>query len=145
MATNFTLQGAPELEKLLKQMPERLAKNVTTNGLRAGARVIAKGMKQRVPVRTGELRDSIVVSSAKKATKNRSNVVVGFKTPTSRRAHLTEFGTEKAPAQPFIRPTIDQDGSEAIAEIGKVMAKGVAREAAALAGGKKSFLTGKKI
>jgi HK97 gp10 family phage protein len=144
MATMKVL-GAAEVEKLLRQLPERLAKNVTINSLRAGGRVIAAGMKSRVPVRTGALRNSITVSSAKKATKGRSNVVVGFKKPVSRRAHLTEFGTEHSRAEPFIRPTIDQDGEEAIKVIGEALGKGVEREAAALAGGKKSFVTGRKI
>jgi HK97 gp10 family phage protein len=104
MAVTTGIRGAKELQKLLKALPQRVAKRVTVNGLRAGGRVIANGMKQRVPVRTGDLRDSIIVSSAAKATRGKSNVVVGFRTPTSRRAHLVEFGTEHSAAEPFMRP-----------------------------------------
>ena len=145
MANEMKLLGAKALEGLLKKLPDRLAKNVTVNGLRAGGRVLAKGMTQRAPKLTGELSESPVVSSAKKATRNQSQAVVGFLTPTSRRVHLTEFGTEHSPAQPFIRPTLDIDGPAAVAAITENMAKGVEREARALASGSKSFVTGKRI
>lgn len=126
--------GHKVIENLLKKLPEEVAKKVTVNGLKAGARVIAKGMRQRVPVKTGKLKNSITVSSAAKATKGKGLVVVGFKKPTSRRAHLTEFGTERSRAEPFIRPTLDEDGAAAIKQIGEAMGRGVEREARKLAG-----------
>ena len=127
------IRGLKELERLLNQLPEKVAKRVTVNGLKAGGRVLVKGMKARAPVRTGKLKISPVVSSASKVTKGRSNAAVGFRTPTSRRVHLTEFGTEHSAAKPFIRPTIDQDGAEAIRKIGEAMGRGVEREARKLA------------
>ena len=126
--------GHKLIEDLLKRLPEEVAKKVTVNGLKAGARVIAKGMKQRVPVKTGKLRESITVSSSNKSTRGKGLVVVGFKKPTSRRAHLTEFGTEHSRAEPFIRPTLDEDGAAAIKQIGEAMGRGVEREARKLAG-----------
>lgn len=128
------LRGFNELENLLRKLPDEIAKKVTVNSLKAGGRVLVKGMKERVPVNTGKLRDSITVSSAAKVTKGRSMAVVGFKKPTSRRVHLTEFGTEHSKAQPFIRPTIDADGTAAIAAIGKSMGAAIEREARRLAG-----------
>lgn len=123
------VRGFKELERLLNLLPERAAKNVTVNALKAGGRVLVKGMKARAPERTGKLKASPTVSSASKVTKGRSQAAVGFKKPTSRRVHLTEFGTEHSPAQPFIRPTIDQDGARAVKAIGESMGKGVVREA----------------
>lgn len=128
------LKGAKELEKLLNLLPDTVAKKVTVLALKAGGRVLVKGMKQRVPVRTGALRDSITVSSASKVTKNKSLAAVGFKKPVSRIAHLVEFGTEHSKAEPFIRPTIEQDGTTAIKAIGENMGKGIEREARKLAG-----------
>ena len=132
--TDVALHGFKELENLLRKLPEETAKKVTINGLKAGGRVLVKGMKERVPVKTGKLRDSITVTSSEKVTKDRSMAAVGFKKPTSRRAHLTEFGTEHSKAEPFIRPTLDIDGSAAIEAIGKNMGAGIAREARRLAG-----------
>lgn len=125
---NFVL-GAPQIETLLKQLPEKVAKRVTVNGLKAGGRVLVKGMKKRAPKRTGKLAASPTVSSASKVTKGKSHTAVGFLKPTSRRVHLTEFGTENSPAQPFIRPTLEQDGAEAIKAIGEAIGKGIVREA----------------
>src|SRR5687768_12932593 len=97
------IRGAAQLERLLIKLPDEVAKKVTVNGLKAGGRVLVKGMKARAPKRTGKLAASPTVSSAAKATKHRSHAVVGFRKPTSRRVHLTEFGTEDTPAKPFIR------------------------------------------
>lgn len=126
--------GHKEIERMLRQLPERTAKKVTVNALKAGGRVLVKGMKQRAPRRTGKLAASPTVSSASKATKQESHAVVGFLKPTSRRVHLTEFGTEHSPAQPFIRPTLDEDGAKAVKAIGENIGRGVEREARKLVG-----------
>jgi HK97 gp10 family phage protein len=125
--------GHRELESLLRKLPEKVAKRVTVNGLKAGGRVLVKGMKARAPRRTGQLADSPTVSSAAKVTQGRSQASVAFKKPVSRRVHLTEFGTEHSRAEPFIRPTLEQDGREAIKVIGENMGKGVEREARKMA------------
>lgn len=128
MTRNFVL-GAPEIELMLKSLPEKVAKRLMLNGLRVGARVVAKGMRQRAPKRTGKLAKSVTVSSAAKVTRGKAHVVVGFRKPTSRRAHLAEFGTEHSEAKPFIRPTLEEDGEQAIRQIGEIVARGLVREA----------------
>lgn len=130
---NF-VTGSKELERLLNQLPEKVAQNVTVNGLKAGGRILVKGMKARAPRRTGALAKTPVVSSSKKATRRESHAVVAFLKPVSRRVHLTEFGTEHSAAQPFIRPTLDQDGARAIKAIGESIGKGVERQARKMAG-----------
>lgn len=126
--------GARELESLLRKLPDAVAKKVTVLGLKAGGRVLAKGMKQRAPRgKTGKLAASPMVSSAAKVTQDRGQASVGFRKPTSRRVHLTEFGTEHSMAQPFIRPTIEQDGPAAIKAIGEFIGRGVEREARKMA------------
>ena len=129
------IRGAAEMERLLKLLPERVAERVTKNALRAGARVIRDEAKDRVPVDTGDLRDSVVVRSPTRGQRKRGAalVVVGFEKPVSRRAHLTEFGTQHQPAQPFLRPAVDEGGNKAIDAIGKNMGRGIDREAKKLA------------
>lgn len=126
--------GHIEIERMLNQLPEATAKKITVNALKAGGRVLVKGMKQRAPKKTGRLAASPTVSSAAKATKNQANAVVGFKKPVSRRVHLTEYGTERSRAEPFIRPTIEQDGPAAIKQIGELLGRGIEREARKLVG-----------
>ena len=128
------VHGFRELEALLKKLPDEIAKKVVVNGLKAGGRLLVKGMKARVPVKTGKLRDSIVVTTSRKSIKGKGHAVIAFKKPTSRRVHLTEFGTQHSKAEPFIRPTLDAEGQSAIAEIGKSLGSGVVKEAQRLYG-----------
>lgn len=134
MADFANIHGFAALESLLLKLPDTVAKKIAVNGLKAGGRILVKGMKQRAPRRTGKLAESPTVSSASKVTKGKSHAAVAFRKPTSRRVHLTEFGTQHSAAHPFIRPTLDQDGPQAIKAIGENMGKGVEREARKLAG-----------
>lgn len=169
--------GAAELEALLKQLPERVAKNVTTTGLRAGARIIAKAARDRVQanpsVDSGLLAKNITSRARKRSRKGSAVVSVGvrgvkqsvvrkgktkatFANP-SRYAHFVEFGTKprfqektgrytgQMRAEPFLRPALDEKAGEAIIKIGESMGRGVEREAAKLAAGKTSFVTGRRI
>ena len=145
---DFQLVGAEEIERLLRQMPEAVAQHVVEGALRGGAKIVAEDMKARAPVLDhpvkhrvpGKLRDSIMLSKAKRATRLLSSLVIGFKYPGNKYAHLVEFGTGERmkkdgassgamPAHPFIRPAIDEKGQATIAEIGRLAGQGVAREA----------------
>ena len=128
------VHGLKDIEKVLRQLPLKARQRVVMNGLRAGARLIAKDAKARVPVRTGALRDSITVATVRKSKRSaRRQVLIGFKKPVSRRAHLTEFGTKFQPAEPFMRPALDSQGPAAIVKMGKIWGRGIEREASLLA------------
>jgi len=132
--TDFTIRGAKEMDKLLRELGPRTANRVGDQALRAGAKVIVEEAKRLVSVKTGELRDAITVATEKSRTAGDERIVfIGFKPPVSRRAHLTEYGTSKTPAKPFIRPAMDTRASDALAAIGKVLARGITREANKLA------------
>lgn len=125
--------GAREVSKILKQLPEKTAQRVVENALRAGARIIRDEAKARVPVKTGRLQESIVVRTSKGRGRSKRRdvgvIFVGFEKPHSQRAHLTEYGTRHSRAFPFMRPALDSKGPEAVKRIGKLMGKGVEREA----------------
>lgn len=162
---SMKLIGAKEIEALLKQMPERIAKKVTVGALRAGAGVIARQARANVranpSIDSGLLARNITSRARKRSKKGAAVVSVGIarkaaqvvrkgrtkatKASPSRYAHLVEFGTEHSRAEPFLRPALDEKGSEAIARIGEAMGKGIAREARKLAQGKTSFVTGRRI
>jgi hypothetical protein len=55
-------------------------------------------------------------------------VLIGFKPPVSRRAHLTEYGTSKHGARPFMRPAMDAKAGEALTVMAETMASGILRE-----------------
>ena len=156
------IAGAAEMERLLKLLPEKVAERVTKNALRAGARVIRNEAKAR-SADDPELSGAVVVRSPtqRERRKGAALVVVGIEQPVSRRAHLREFGTGPhtirtkrkgvladketgavfgtevqhpgTPAEPFLRPAVDEGGKRAIDAIGKSMARGIDREAKKLA------------
>jgi hypothetical protein len=55
-------------------------------------------------------------------------VLIGFKKPASRRAHLIEYGTSRHGAQPFMRPAMDGKAAEALVAMAEAMATGILRE-----------------
>ena len=134
MQVDFDIKGAAEMERLLKELGPQVASKVGDQSLRAAAKPIVAEAKRLVHVRTGKLRDSITaVVERKRKGANERVVLIGFKPPVSRRAHLEEFGTSKQAAHPFMRPALDAKAGEALNEMGRVMAKGITREAEKLA------------
>ena len=149
------LRGFEEAERALRALPLHVERRALIDGLRAGARVLVRGMKRRVPERTGKLRDSIVIR-----TRGRNRVVIGFRRPDGAHAHLVEFGTAPhrirarnarvlrigpivlgrhvdhpgARPKPFIRPTLDEDSGEAIEAMRVRLGRIVERIALELAG-----------
>lgn len=131
---DFAIKGAKEMERLLKELGPNVAARVGDQALRAAAKPIVEEMKRLVPVRTGALRDSIIVLSEKRRKGDNERVVlIGFRPPVSRRAHLVEFGTAHSKAEPFIRPALDGQAGAALEEMGRVLARGIDREARKLA------------
>src|SRR5574337_1108213 len=55
MAELQHVAGLKELQQALKQLPERIAKNVLRGSVNAGAAVIRKEVQQRAPVYTGDV------------------------------------------------------------------------------------------
>lgn len=66
--------------------------------LRMAAEAGAEGARQRVPVDTGRLHDSIESSYENGVSRYHSNVDYDLD---------VEFGTRDTPAQPFLRPALD--------------------------------------
>ena len=91
--------GLPEILRHLNAVPGALQNKILTLALPAGARVIADEAARLVPVRTGNLRDTI---RSRKAPRRFSrgnltwHIAVG-----SRIAHLVEFGTAPHEIKPM--------------------------------------------
>ena len=156
MAKNFVI-GAKELAKLLGDLPLKVESKVVLAGLRAGARSITADARRRLKaspsIDSGAL-EKRVSARTRKARSDRKSapkvVSIGItrgtvmvvrkgarkaeKATPSRYAHLVEFGTENMPAEPFLRPALDEKGAEAIAKTIEFMGRGIEREARKLAG-----------
>ena len=95
------IEGLDDLLAALDSLQEGIDPSV----LKPGASLLLEGMKRRVAVDTGELRDSLQLEV------NSDGVTFSS---DSDHAVANEFGTHTMPAQPFIRPTFDTDGPKAI-------------------------------
>lgn len=129
MKVKFKLEGLSELEAVLKDLAPQVASRAADGALRKAVQPIIDEAKRLVPVDQGDLRDSITSSPPKRQREGARERLIGFKPPVSRRAHLTEFGTSKQPAQPFMRPALDAKAGEAL----EVMRDALARATATMA------------
>jgi HK97 gp10 family phage protein len=124
----FKLEGVAELERAMKEFGPRFTNNVSGRALRAMAKPIVRRARELVPVDTGLLKKSITTKSHRVRNGQRT-IDVGFRNPTSRRVHLTEYGTVHSAPRPFMRPALDEQGQRALDEMGRVLGEGIEREA----------------
>lgn len=125
----FKLKGAKEMEALLRDMGPKVASRLGDRALRAGVKPIVKEAKRLVPVKSGELKRSIVARSGNRNRRQDQRIImIGFKQPAARRAHFTEFGTSRASARPFIRPAMDSRAQDALTEMAERLAQGIESE-----------------
>lgn len=107
------IEGLSELQAKLRNL-----KGIKENpdALLAGAYVLEAGAKRRAPVDTGFLR----ASGSSNKTAGGAEVVF-----TANYAYYQEFGTVRMPAQPYIRPTIDEDGNEIVNAVANQLQKDI--------------------
>ena len=159
MAKGVTVktEGFKELEAALMEFPRATAKNVARRALMRAGEPIAKRARELVPVDTGGLRDSIVVSTklANKpgagafaaamrggATKaeagaamraaagdGRSSVEMHIGAGQLPHAHLIEFGSVNNSPQPYLRPAWDEGKQKVLDDIRKFMGEEIAKAA----------------
>lgn len=126
------IEGAKEMDKLLKLLPEKMAASILDASVRTGAVIIRDDAKARAPRRSGDGADSIriqKVGSKKTITEFR----VG---PDEKHWYMMfqEFGTSNHSAQPFLRPAFDTRASDALNKIGEQIGKKIEARAKKLAG-----------
>jgi len=97
-----------EVKKMFEDMGDAAAE-VLDKATQEGAELVFNKAKQKVPVDSGKLRDSLVLK--KRKVKNptvRSEYYVSKKSGAEHFAPV-ELGTSKMKAQPFLRPAIDEN------------------------------------
>ena len=151
------ITGLSELDKRLREMPDKLARNVMRGAVRAGAAVIQKEAKARVPVakkahllksyksklwkhyraakygtwiQPGNIKRNIKVSPAKKAPRGtiEYHVYISDKNKNTYYWKFLEFGTSKMAAKPFMRPAFEAQKEAATVAIREYMAKRIDKE-----------------
>lgn len=124
--------GGREIERALKALPDRTARNVLAGMVRAGGRTIRDDARARVRRKTGLGAKSIVVRSARSKNRNSARAIV---TVLKRAFYLRflEFGTRHAPAFPFLRPAAETKYTEAVGAMGEYAGVRIEKEAIKLA------------
>ncbi len=113
MTVTIKIEGLSELRAALEQLPKATSKSVMRKVLMVRAKTIAAAAKSLVPVKSGELRDSIVASTKlsksqrREAEETASYVEVYAGAGPLPHAHLVEFGSVNNQPQPYMRPAWD--------------------------------------
>lgn len=145
----FKIEGAGQLESVLKKLPAEVAAKVSEGAVRAAAALVRDEAIARAPIRSqpgvkydrkgksgrarlpGHLKRSIRVKKVRRSGKSVHYVV------TVGRAFygmFSEFGTSRQAARPWFRPALDASASRALDRLGLYLGKGIEREAEKLAG-----------
>lgn len=145
--------GLKELNAALKELPDRIARNVLRGSVAAGAAVIRKEARDKAPVYTGPvsqghpppgtLKKAVYQKQIRELsglTKQvffvgvRAGPKVNRKTKEKDYSvdafywRWVEFGTGKSPAKPFLRPAFEMKKFEALEAIKKYLAERIPRE-----------------
>ena len=128
---SLTVNGAKETQQMLLTLGNEMP-GVSEKSVLAAADVMKSGMQRRIRKSKGpnggKTAESIEIGNIDR-TRDGIKVTVGPSEEGSRRfiARFLEYGTSKMPAYPWRRPTLDEDGDEAVrkarAEIDKAIAR----------------------
>jgi HK97 gp10 family phage protein len=143
----ISITGLSDLEKRLRELPDRLAKNVMRGAVRAGAVVIQKEARQKciagkdahylgkgskkVLIQPGELKKKGI--KVRSAPRKFSDFVITYWVYVSKKYwhwKFLEFGTVKMSAKPFLRPAFDTQKEKATEAIRDYMAARIEKELA---------------
>lgn len=129
----FRVEGLEELERTLRELPDKVEKKVVSQALRKGLKPIQKEAKNLAPVLSGQLKKAIKIRAGKRKKGQVSvNVIIGDKDFQNFYPKFIEYGTSKLPANPFMRTAYANKKAEAIGIIEIEIAAGIEREAAKL-------------
>jgi HK97 gp10 family phage protein len=149
---NVQMTGMAELAETLKEFPVKLEVQVMASALRGGAKVVQQQAISNVPVRSGDLRDSIKIKRRTNKKSGFLNLQVTAGNKKAWYAHIVEFGSKahviRASKQKsllistvlrevvhhpgsspsgFMRRAFDQTANGAIQEVARLTQKGVER------------------
>lgn len=139
------IEGLSDLDAALKDLGDGVERRVLAKAVAAGGEVLLEGAQRRAPRSRGTLpeghkhmADTLVVQNHKTQAGEFRSVIGSVEKGSL--LHLVEFGTAPhfqpklhrqhpgTQAQPFLRPTIDEDGPRAVEACKEAMVDGVIEE-----------------
>lgn len=149
------VKGARRVERALNKLGASAARKAVRPALRAALSPINKAAKRKAKKVTGSLRASLGIKIKLYTSRGVVWGAVGGRFPAEKYArkfqgetrlrkgpfylHLLEFGTQTAPAQPILRPALDEKRAEAFRILNDKTIAGIEKETrrlAAKAGGR---------
>jgi HK97 gp10 family phage protein len=137
----FRVEGAKQIEAAMKELGVQAANRIARSALNRAATPIVKRARELAPT-PGDPNDPYATGQLKRAiTKrlrrqrrgsSRQTVLVGIERPASRYAHLAEFGSSRQAAEPYLRPSLDEESETALRVMQDAMKAGIEREIAKL-------------
>lgn len=125
MAERFKVGGLRELGFAMQGLSDDMRTKVARQAVAAGAGVVRKAAREKAPRDTGNLAASLVMKRVKDTNLTEEYIVTPRKGRTrdvklAKRgegklgkdayyARFVEFGTVKSPAQPFMRPALEEN------------------------------------
>jgi len=107
------------MDRKLVAIRDAVSPEARERSLLAGAEIVQAEAKRLVPVLTGNLQDSIIISfdgglnsSAVSQRRFFSTVYIGPSRREGFYGHMVEFGTSHSGAHPFMRPALDNSREE---------------------------------
>jgi HK97 gp10 family phage protein len=143
MDLTVKIEGLESLQKAFSLLPQRVAVKAASKAVRAGANVILKAARMKVPVDTGNLKKSIAVKVLNKRRDAMQVAAIIGPRVVNRRSKakhdgfygfFVEYGTKKVRSQPFMRPAYDENKVAAQQAIMDIVGEAIEREAQALYG-----------
>ena len=155
--SGLEVKGLADLQRALQDLPVKIERNVMRGAVNAGGQVFRKEARANVPVKSGDLRNSIRVSVRVSTKAGRVDGTVKAGDRKAFYAHMVEFGTQRhvikarkggmlniggrlvsqvdhpgARAKPFMRPAFDKAGQASIAAFADYIRKRLPTEVAKL-------------
>ena len=132
MKIRVEIDGVDQLVSNLKKITKNSTRRSLGKAAKAGADPIVKSAKEKAPVDTGKLRDSLRSKFAYQSSRAVRVEVSSKMKPQGKSWHsydyYQEFGTSFHPAQPFMRPAVDEQHKKAVEETRRVMEQAVLEE-----------------
>lgn len=117
-----------ELKQKLSELDNKVQNEISEKALVAGAEPIEQKQKQLAPVKTGELKRSLVKGRVKKS-KGIKKIKIGVQKESSQdikdRAYYQNYGFRSRGGLFFMEQSIESTKSKAVEEMAKVIKEGL--------------------
>ena len=146
MSAELNIVGFDKVNEIFTKLSEEIAGKIGQQAVKAATNILLDGAKARVPEgKTGKLADSLMIRPVKGMLQDGKIAYQVFASRSKGKggwhAHLVEFGTKPhdiknviikgnfyplihhpgAKPQPFLRPTVAEDGQKAVNELSKTL------------------------